>query len=236
MTFYDFFFSPIVQTVFWSLMTILLYLVAKRLYRRFTMWWLTPLCITPLLVMALVVALKGDYSHYISATHWLILLLGPVTVAFAVPIWQERQMIIKNWHVLSVGIIAGSATSMLTAWGLATLLNLDPSLRLSLMPRSISTPFAMTVSSDIGGIPDLTAIFVVLTGVLGAALGELVLKWMPLRSVLARGALFGMGAHGAGVARAHEIGREEGSIAGLIMVMVGVVNVLLAPLVSWILR
>jgi len=88
------------------------------------------------------------------------------------------------------------------------------------------------VSGDIGGVPDLTAVFVILTGICGAALGEVVLKVMPLRSSLARGALFGMGAHGAGVARAHQIGGEEGSIAGLVMVLAGLFNVMIAPLVA----
>lgn len=228
--------SPVFRTIFWSLVTILLYMAAKAVYRRFSYWWLTPLAVTPLLLMIVVVVLNGDYAHYISATHWLVAVLGPVTVAFAVPIWQQRRIIARNWVILSVGILIGSFASMLSAWGLASLLQLDPTLRLSLMPRSISTPFAMTVSGDIGGIPDLTAIFVVLTGVLGAALGEVIIKYLPLRSSLARGALFGMGAHGAGVARAHQMGREEGSIAGLVMVMVGIVNVLLAPVLGWLLK
>ncbi|AIJ54160.1 hypothetical protein C086_00316 [Brucella abortus F6/05-3] len=121
---------------------------------------------------------------------------------------------------------------MASAWGLAHLLGLNEAISLSLMPRSMSTPFSMTVSGDIGGRPDLTAIFVVLTGIFGAALGEIMLHWLPVRSALARGALFGMGAHGAGVARAHQIGSEEGSIAGLVMVLVGLVNVLAAPLIA----
>jgi putative effector of murein hydrolase len=100
----------------------------------------------------------------------------------------------------------------------------------------MSTPFAMTVSGDIGGVPNLTAVFVIFTGVFGAALGEAMLAILPLRSVLARGALFGMGAHAAGVAKAHEIGREEGSIAGLVMVLVGLLNVLAAPLLVHVLR
>ena len=228
--------SPVFKTVFWSLVTILLYMAAKAFYRRFSYLWLTPLAVTPLLLMIVVVLLKGDYAHYIKATHWLVAILGPVTVAFAVPIWQQRRIIVKNWFILTIGIIVGSFASMLSAWGLATLMQLDPTLRLSLMPRSISTPFAMEVSGDIGGIPDLTAIFVVLTGVMGAALGEVIVKYLPLRSSLARGALFGMGAHGAGVARAHQMGRQEGSIAGLVMVMVGIVNVLLAPILGWLLK
>ncbi len=87
----------------------------------------------------------------------------------------------------------------------------------------------MAVSDEIGGVPNLTAVFAILTGVCGAAMGELMLKWLPLRSALARGALFGMGAHGAGVAKATEIGKEEGSIAGLVMILAGLMNLLAAP-------
>jgi len=94
----------------------------------------------------------------------------------------------------------------------------------------------MTVSGDIGGLPELTAIFVVLTGVFGAALGELILALLPLHSAIARGSLFGMGAHGAGVAKATQIGADEGAVAGLVMVLAGVFNVLMAPLVLHLLR
>ncbi|ERM02470.1 membrane protein [Brucella intermedia 229E] len=227
--------NPLVATLFWSAATILLYLAAKRVYRRFPLWWLTPLAVTPLLLMALVMGgLNQNYRGYFSATHWLVALLGPATVAFAIPIYQQRATIRRYWPVLLAGgVVVGSSSAMASAWGgLAHLLGLNEAISLSLMPRSMSTPFAMTVSGDIGGTPDLTAIFVVLTGVFGAAMGEVMLNWLPIRSALARGALFGMGAHGAGVAKAHQIGSEEGSIAGLVMVLVGLVNVLAAPLIA----
>lgn len=224
--------NPYAAMLFWSAATILLYLAAKRVYRRFPMWWLTPLAVTPLLLMALLIGMNENYRSYFGATHWLVALLGPATVAFAIPIYQQRATIRRYWPVLLVGVVMGSSSAMLSAWGLAHLLGLNEAISLSLMPRSMSTPFAMTVSGDIGGTPDLTAIFVVITGVFGAALGELMLNWLPLRSTLARGALFGMGAHGAGVAKAHQIGREEGSIAGLVMVLVGLVNVLAAPFIA----
>ncbi|EEH15552.1 MULTISPECIES: LrgB family protein [Brucella] len=224
--------NPFVATLFWSAATILLYLAAKRVYRRFPLWWLTPLAVTPLLLMALVIGLDENYRVYFSATYWLVALLGPATVAFAIPIYQQRATIRRYWPVLLAGVLVGSSAAMASAWGLAHLLGLNEAISLSLMPRSMSTPFAMTVSGDIGGRPDLTAIFVVLTGIFGAALGEIMLHWLPVRSALARGALFGMGAHGAGVARAHQIGSEEGSIAGLVMVLVGLVNVLAAPLIA----
>jgi predicted murein hydrolase (TIGR00659 family) len=228
--------EPLVQAIAWSVATILLYFGAKRLHRRWPRWWLMPLGVAPALLMIAALALHVSYRDYIRGTHWLVALLGPATVAFAVPIYEQRALIRRRWPLLLVGMIAGSLTAVLTSWVLAYMLGIDGALRLSLLPRSMSTPFAMEVSGEIGGIPDLTAIFVVLTGLFGAAVGDVVLARLPLRSKIAKGASFGMGAHGAGTARAHELGREEGAIAGLVMVLVGLMNVALAPVVAALLR
>lgn len=195
-----------------------------------------PLALTPALLITAILALHGSYRDYIRGTGWLISLLGPATVAFAVPIYEHRALIRRHWPVLAIGVLAGSTTAIATGWALATVLGLSEALRLSLLPRSISTPFAMEVSGNIGGVPDLTAIFVVLTGASGAVLGEFMVAWLKLRSALARGALLGIGASGAGAAKAQEIGREEGSVAGLVMVLVGLLNVLAAPVLAHCLR
>ena len=223
--------EPLVQAAVWSLATTLLYLLAKRVHRRWPRWWLMPLAVAPALLMIAALALNVSYRDYIRGTHWLVALLGPATVAFAVPIYEQRALIRRRWPLLLAGMVAGSLTAVATSWALAYVLGIDGELRLSLLPRSMSTPFAMEVSGEIGGIPDLTAVFVVLTGIIGAAVGDIVLARLPLRSTLAKGALFGVGAHGAGTARAHQIGREEGAIAGLVMVLVGLMNVALAPLI-----
>ena len=216
----------------WSAATIGFYMLARALHRRWPRWWLMPLGLAPALIILLVVALHASYRDYIRGAGWLLAMLGPVTVAFAVPIWEQRAVIRRHWPVLLAGMVAGSATAILTGWLLSSLLGLDEVLRLSLLPRSISTPFAMEVSQDIGGTPDLTAIFVVITGLLGAAIGDGLLSWLPIRSAMARGALYGMAAHGMGTAKAHAMGREEGTIAGLVMVLVGLLNVLVAPLLA----
>ncbi|WP_315775576.1 MULTISPECIES: LrgB family protein [unclassified Bradyrhizobium] len=228
--------EPLIQAAVWSLATILLYLLAKRVHRRWPRWWLMPLAVAPALLMIAALALNVSYRDYIRGTHWLVALLGPATVAFAVPIYEQRALIRRRWPLLLAGMVAGSLTAVATSWALAYVLGIDGELRLSLLPRSMSTPFAMEVSGEIGGIPDLTAVFVVLTGIIGAAVGDVVLARLPLRSTLARGALFGVGAHGAGTARAHQIGREEGAIAGLVMVLVGLMNVALAPLIIQFMR
>ena len=134
-----------------------------------------------------------------------------------------------------LGMLAGSAASIASSFWLARALALDTSLTLSLVPRSITTPFAMPLAHDLGGVPELTAVFVMFTGVFGALLGGILLKWLPLHSSLARGALFGIGAHGAGVSRAREVGSEEGSVAGLVMVLTGILNLFAAPLLAMVL-
>lgn len=223
-------------TIFWSAVTIAGYMLARFIHRRMKQWWTTPLLLAPVAVGTVAILLHAAYADYSRSTHWLVLMLGPVTVAFASPIYEQRAVIRRHWPVLLAGVAVGSSIAMGTAFLLASWLGLSQTMQLSLMPRSTSTPFAMTVSGDLGGVPDLTAVFVIITGICGAALGDAILKFLPLRTALARGALFGMGAHGAGVARAHQIGGEEGSIAGLVMILAGLFNVAMAPVVSALLR
>ena len=218
--------------MFWLAFTLLAYLFSRWIYRRTGRYVLSPLILVPALLLALAVPLHTAYAEYSSNTHWLMLVLGPVTVAFAVPIWQQRHLLIRHWSALMLGMVAGSAASIGTSFGLAKALALGSSVTLSLVPRSISTPFAMPLAQNLGGVPELTAVFVMFTGVFGAMLGGVLLKWLPLRSALARGALFGVGAHGAGVSRAHEVGGEEGSVAGLVMVLTGLLNLFAAPLLA----
>ncbi|WP_165230207.1 LrgB family protein [Aquisphaera insulae] len=224
------------STAFWSAATIGLYAASKLIHARFPRWWSAPLALTPLLLMGLVLATRTNHRDYLDGTRWLVAMLGPAIVAFAVPIYEQRTLLRRQWPAITVGVLVGSATAMTSAWFLARLFGLDGPLRLSLLPRSMSTPFAMIVSDRLGGSPDLTAIFVVMTGVVGPAMGEALLQHLPLRTAMARGALLGMGAHGAGVAKAHQLGDEEGSVAGVVMVLVGVVNVLAAPILAMLMR
>ncbi|MNO74571.1 Inner membrane protein YohK [compost metagenome] len=218
--------------LFWLAMTLVAYLGSRWLYRRTGRYVLSPLILVPAVLLAIAVPLHTAYAEYSSNTHWLMLLLGPVTVAFAVPIWQQRAMLALHWPALLLGMLAGSVVSIASSWGLAHALALDNPVIMSLVPRSITTPFAMPLARDLGGVPELAAVFVMFTGVFGAMLGGILLKWLPLRTALARGALFGVAAHGAGVSRAQEIGGEEGTVAGLVMVLTGLLNLCAAPVLA----
>lgn len=214
------------------LATVAAYLGAKRLYARLGWWWCAPLVLAPVLLILVLVLGRIPYATYLTDTHWLLWLLGPATVAFGVPIYEYRDLIRRHALSLAAGVVAGVTFGLLTSWGLARLFHLDQELSRSLLTRSVSTPFALAASARLGGTPDLAALFVVITGVCGMVLGEAVLALLPLRSRLARGALFGAAAHAAGSAKAREIGSEEGAVASLTMILAGVTLVLLAPLLS----
>lgn len=222
--------------LFWAAVTLGFYALSCMLNRYLRQWWTSPLLVTWLGCLALALALHASYSDYIRGTHWIMVLLGPATMAFAMPIYEQRHIIRRHWPVLVIGVTVGSAIAVTSGWALATMFDLSSDLRLSLLPRSVTTPFAIAFSRDIGGVPELTATCVVVTGLFGATVGEVLIKLLPLRSSFARGALFGMGAHGSGVAKAREVGREEGTIAGLVMVLAGLASVGLGPLLGHWLR
>lgn len=215
--------------VFWPAVTVAAYIGARAIYRRGPSWWNSPLLLTPAVLILLAVAMHTRYAEYIQGSQWLLTMIGPITVAFALPVYEQRALILRHWPILLVGVLAGSAIAACSAWLLASWLDLPSELQRSLVPRSIASPFAVHISREVGGVPELTAAFVIVTGVLGAVLGHFMRKWLPLRSSLARGALLGMGAHGAGVAKAREYAAEEGSIAGLVMILAGLINVTVAP-------
>ncbi|CDY73558.1 CidA-associated membrane protein CidB [Caballeronia glathei] len=214
-------------------LTVALYFASKRLYARFRSLWLTPLVAVPAVLALFVVLAQIPYPVYFADTRWLMWLLGPATVAFAVPIYEYRHLLRRHWISLSVGVTVGILVAVGGSLALAKLLHLSPDLQRSLATRSVSTPFALAVSDKIHAPKDLTALFVIATGVCGMLFGEIVLALVPLRTRLARGALFGAAAHGVGTARARELGSEEGVVASLTMMIAGVVMVLLAPALSF---
>ncbi len=127
--------NPYLQALFWSAVTIAVYVAAKRLHGRVGRWWSAPLLVTPAVLISLALGLHETYREYIHQTHWLVALLGPATVAFAIPIWEQRELIRHRWPVLVIGVMAGSVTAMVSAWYFAEFLGLSESLRMSLLPR-----------------------------------------------------------------------------------------------------
>ncbi|HCB0531972.1 TPA: LrgB family protein [Klebsiella variicola subsp. variicola] len=202
--------SDVMLSVLCLVATLGLYYANKRLYRRFHKLPLMPLVFTPILLVLILVLGHISYQSYMGETHWLLWLLGPATIAFAVPVYENVAVIKRHWMSLSAGVV----TAVVVA---------------------VTTPFALAAAKPLGGQPDLVALFVVITGVFGMAVGDMLFLRLAIREGMAKGAGFGAASHGAGTARSYELGQQEGVVASLVMMLSGVVVVLAAPLVRWLL-
>ena len=208
------------------------YAVNKRLYRACPTPLLMPIVATPLVLIALLLFTHVSYPQYIAQTRWLAWLLGPTTVAFALPLYEHRALLQKHALSIVTGVVVASVVSITTTVWLANWLGLNETLQKGLAVRSITTPFALEAERALGGPTDLAALFVVMTGITGMLLGEVLLRVLPhVRSKLATGAILGGAAHGTGVAKARQFGDVQAVVASLVMMIAGAVNVLAAPLV-----
>jgi predicted murein hydrolase (TIGR00659 family) len=214
-------------------MTLGLYYANKRLYRRFHKLPLMPLVLTPVLLVLMLVVGHISYQNYMGESHWLLWLLGPATVAFAVPVYDNLSIIRRHWMSLSAGVITATVVAVTSSVWLARLFMLPDEIQRSLAVRSVTTPFALAAARPLGGQPDLVALFVVVTGVFGMAVGDMLFLRLSIQAGMAKGAGFGAASHGAGTARSWELGPQEGVIASLVMMLSGILMVLIAPLVAW---
>ncbi|HDL6752827.1 TPA: LrgB family protein [Yersinia enterocolitica] len=214
------------------LATLALYFANKKLYRRRRSLLLMPLVLTPMVLVLLLVVTHISYQDYIGETHWLLWLLGPATIAFAVPVYENLSIIRRHWLSLTAGVITAITVAVVSSVWLAKLLTLSEEVQRSLAVRSITTPFALEAAKQLGGQPDLVALFVVITGVFGMAVGDLLFLRLSVRSGLAKGAGLGASSHGAGTAKAYEMGRQEGVVSSLVMMLAGIITVIGAPLMG----
>lgn len=176
------------------------------------------------------------YAVYFDGAQFVHFMLGPATVAIAVPLYQNRAAIRRALLPMAAAIIAGSATAILSAVAIAALLGASRETLLSLAPKSVTTPIAMGISEQIGGLPSLTAALVILTGIAGAIMATPLLNALGLRDWRARGFAVGVAAHGIGTARAFQAHPLAGSFAGIALGLNGLVTAILAPLLTTLLR
>lgn len=209
--------------ILWAAATLFLYVLARAAHARLNRWWSGPALIVPAILLPIALATRTSYDQYAEVSYAFVWMLGPATVAFALPLYRERSLIRRHWAVMLAGVSVGSMVSLAVTWVSLRLIAMDAITAQSLWPRTMTSPFAMPFAAQIGGDPNLAALFVILTGVIGAAMGNLLLR-LPIKSPMARGMAFGTGAHGVGTSFAFTFGPREGAIAGLAMIMSGLVN------------
>lgn len=218
--------------LFWLALTLGAYIIGDALSARSGRHPLVnPVFIAILAVGAVLIASGTDYRTYFEGAQFIHVLLGPATVALAVPIVRHRDEIRRNLVPLLVALAAGAVTGVVTAILFATLFGASALLTASIAPKSVTAAIAMGVSQETGGQPALTAVLVIATGVLGAVMVTPLMNMMRVTDFRARGLAVGVAAHGIGTARAFSVNAMAGTFASLGMALNGLATALLVPFV-----
>jgi len=220
----------------WLTLTLVCYLGAVWIYRfGGESPWLNPVAIAVVLLIALLVVTGTPYQTYFDGAQFVHFLLGPATVSLAIPLYRQRQRLRALALPIAVALVAGVLTASLSAVGFAALLGASKETLISLAPKSVTAPVAMGISEKLGGLPSLTAVLVVSTGIVGAVLGTGLFRLLGIRDDAIKGIAMGVAAHGIGTARAFQVSPTMGAFSGLAMALSAFVTaLLLPPLLRWI--
>lgn len=212
-------------------LTLIAYQIGLWIYRRGKMNpLLNPVLIAVLMLVSLLLATGTDYPTYFSGAQFVHFLLGPATVALAIPLYRQFQQVRKSAKAMLLAIVAGSLTASASAVGIAWLLGASERTLRSLAPKSVTTPVAMGISEQLGGLPSLTAVAVILTGIIGAMLATSTLNLLRIKDWRIRGFATGVAAHGIGTARAIQVNEVAGAFSGLAMGLNALATAILIPL------
>jgi predicted murein hydrolase (TIGR00659 family) len=212
-------------------LTLVAYQAGLWIYRRAGLNpLLNPVLFAVLAIVAMLVATGTGYQTYFEGAQFVHFLLGPATVALAIPLYRQIEQVRRSAFALLISILSGSLTAALTAVAIAKLLGGSTATLVSLAPKSVTAPVAMGISQQLGGLPSLTAVLVILTGIIGAMLGPPLMNLLGIRDWRARGLAMGTASHGIGTARALQVNEVAGAFSGLAMGLNALATAILLPL------
>ncbi len=213
-------------------LTLIAYRIGVAIYTRGNLHpMLNPVMIAVILLVGALTATGTSYQTYFEGAQFVHFLLGPATVALAIPLYRQIEQVKRSATALLASIAAGAATASVTAVGVAYVLGASRDTLISLAPKSVTAPVAMGISEQLGGLPSLTAVLVMMTGILGAMLGPVILNRMGIKDWAARGVAMGTTSHGIGTARAMQVNPTAGAFAGLAMGLNALATALLLPII-----
>ncbi len=210
------------MTSLWGLLvTVLIFEVVKRIK-----WIKIPaMMTTSIILIAILCLFKIDYKSYNESACFLTLLLGPATIALAMPLSDNANILIKNKRAVYFGFVIAVVTALITTIVLGKIFHADWQLITSLMPKTVTTPIAIEISKLIGGIPELTACMVCLTGIYGAMFSHKILKMFKIKSDIATGLAIGATSHVLGTSSCIEKKRQKQVVmATLALIIIGILT------------
>lgn len=210
---------------FGVLVSLATYELGAFLKKKFRFALLNPLLISVLAVIGILVVFHIDYDVYYEGAKYLSYLLTPATVCLAVPLYEQIELLKKNVRAIMGGILAGVLTSLVCIFALSVLFGLTHEQYVTLLPKSITTAIGMGVSEELGGMVTITVASIIITGILGNVIAELIFKLFHIEEPMAKGVALGSASHAIGTAKAMELGEIEGAMSSLSIAVAGLVTV-----------
>lgn len=219
--------------IIWSLpLTLIIFFAARWLaMHKIKTPLFNPLLIALIVIIAVLVCLHIPYVHYFHGSMALNSLLQPAVVALAFPLYEQLPQLRAKWKSLLAICFVGSLVAMFSGTLIALAMGATPQLAASILPKSVTTPIAMAASQTVGGIPAITAVCVILVGIVGAVLGHIYLNAVRITSKVARGLSMGSASHALGTSRCADLDAEEAAFSSVALVLCGIITAILAPFV-----
>ena len=200
--------------------------VGVRIQKKTGLVLCNPLLIAIVLVSAVLLVCRIPYESYNQGGAIINMFLAPATACLAVSIYTQINLLKENWLPILVGCTAGSITSMGSIYLMCRLFRLDEAVSASLIPKSVTTPIAVSISENLGGIQAITVVAVIITGILGSILAPVLIKLFRVKDPVAAGLAIGACSHAVGTSKALELGETEGAMSGLAIGICGILTVI----------
>lgn len=212
--------------LFFIALTILLFVLSNKINKKFKSALLNPILLSGIFIILFLSVFKIPYSTYNKGGKILVSALGPIVVVLAIPLYRNRNEIMKNFIPIIGGATSSIITSVITVIALGKLFNIDETIVLSLLSKSITTPMAVESTKLLGGNEAVTIAAVVITGLIGSAAAPVVMKMGRIKSNIAKGIGIGSSSHALGTSKAVEMNEEIGASSGLAIGVTGLLTII----------
>lgn len=214
------------SSMFGIALSILTFWIGVKIQQKTKLVICNPLIISIVLCIGVLLLFQIPYESYNEGGSIINMFLGPATACLAVSIYTKLELLKKNWLPILVGCAVGSVSSMASVFLLCKLMGLDESMTMSLIPKSVTTPIAVSISEAHGGIVPVTVVAVIFTGILGSMLAPTLIRIFRVKDSVTAGLAIGACSHAVGTSKAIEIGETEGAMSGLAIGICGILTVL----------
>jgi len=224
--------SILSSPVFGIFISIVTFQIGLMLKRRYKSDLFNPLLLSMFMIIGILTFFKIPYASYKVGGDYIHFFLSPLTVALGVMLYRQRQMIKRHFISLIIGITSGVITSFFSIYALGKIFHLSDRMLLSSLPKSITTPMAISLTSILDGDIPLTIILVVITGMSGAFMAPFMVKIFPKFNAISKGIGIGTASHAVGTSKALELGEEEGAFSSSAIAIAGLITVILVPFLA----